>query len=341
MFAELKKWSHQNYSHLPWRVKRSLYNTLVSEVMLQQTTVSTVLNHFERFISKYPDIQTLAKASEEEMLIDWKGLGYYRRARNLLNAAKEIETKFQGEIPLDFKSLVSIKGIGEYTANAIISIGANKEAIALDANLERVIARIYGLETEKGPKLLKAIYHDFRAGKICQEINKIGPRDYNESLMDLGRSLCKARSTNCSLCPLKKNCVAFNENKTHLIPKLVDKKNIISGIELKLLRVIVEEEGKVLAYRKNQKEWLAGQLEIPTFVLDTEDLEFNQYPHLKIDDSIYHLPSFKTGITKYKITNYVLHASKKELSEIADKEYGWVGVDNKNFSTSTYKAFNI
>ena len=177
MFEKLVDWSQKNYAHLPWRKNRSLYGTLVSEIMLQQTTVSTVEKHFERFISKYPNISSLAKIDEEQMLIEWKGLGYYRRARNLLNAAKQIENEFMGNIPENFQQLKSIKGIGDYTANAILSIGANKKALPLDANLERVFSRLYGLKEKKGPKLLKLIQEKFSKGELATDIVEIGLAD--------------------------------------------------------------------------------------------------------------------------------------------------------------------
>lgn len=341
MFNELIEWSHKNYSHLPWRNHRTLYTTLVSEIMLQQTTVSTVLNHFERFIHKYPDILTLAKATEEDMLIDWKGLGYYRRARNLLNAAKEIKEKFGGKIPLNFNQLTSIKGIGEYTANAIISIGANQRAIALDANLERVLARYYGIEVVKGPKLLKEIYSLFSNKQICLEIEDIGARAFNEALMDLGRSICKARKADCLLCPLKTSCKARMSGKQNDIPVVLGEQKKVESFELHLLRVIVRKDERILAYKKDSDEWLSGQYEIPTFILSSDDLSLKQYPWLKDQEELFFLPSFKTGITKYKINNYVLIASELELKKISNKNFEWVDVGNKNFSTSTYKSLNF
>ncbi len=341
MFNELIEWSDKNYSHLPWRNNRNLYTTLVSEIMLQQTTVSTVLNHFERFIFKYPNILILAKATEEDMLIDWKGLGYYRRARNLLNAAKEIKEKFGGKIPLDFDQLTSIKGIGEYTANAIISIGANQRAIALDANLERVLARYYGIEVVKGPKLLKEIYSLFSEKQICLEIDDIGARAFNEALMDLGRSICKARRADCLLCPLKGTCKARINGKQEFIPVVLEKQKKIESFELHLLRVIVKKDERILAYKKDSNEWLSGQYEIPTFILSSDDIGLKQYPWIKNKDELFFLPSFKTGITKYKINNYVLIASELELKKISDKSYEWVDVGNKNFSTSTFKSLAI
>ncbi|RPJ67810.1 MAG: A/G-specific adenine glycosylase, partial [Alphaproteobacteria bacterium] len=133
-FLKLIEWSNDQYSHLPWRSQRTLYRTLVSEIMLQQTTVGTVLNHFEKFLSEYPTIFDLAQTNEEQICISWKGLGYYRRARSLRSLAIQIVEQFKGEIPTDLASLLKLKGIGPYTANAIVAIGADLRGLAVDAN---------------------------------------------------------------------------------------------------------------------------------------------------------------------------------------------------------------
>lgn len=351
MNQKLISWSENNYSHLPWRVNRSLYNTLVSEIMLQQTTVGTVLKHFERFINKYPTINSLASISEEQMLIEWKGLGYYRRARSLLGAVNEVCDKFAGEIPLDFDQLLSIKGIGPYTASAILAIGADIPALAVDANLERVLSRFYGIDIQKGPKLQSEISNQFRAGSICTDIEKFGARDFNEALMDLGRSICKARSAACEICPLSLDCMAFKSGSPLNYPKPpVEKSDRArasvksnSGIPLELLRVIVEENGKLLAYKKDDSEWLSNQYEIPTFIIDTEDEKLSQYPHITPEhESLRLLPSFRTGITKYKIDNYVIHMSFNEFKKhlVFNKKYVWIE-DRNHISTSSQKALKL
>ena len=343
MNQKLISWSKDHYSHLPWRENRSLYGTLVSEIMLQQTTVGTVLNHFEKFMSKYPTIEDLAQISEEQMLIQWKGLGYYRRARNLLGAAKQIQNAFSGEIPLDYETLISIKGVGPYTASAILGIGADKPALAIDANLERVLARIHGIEIPKGPKLQKEIEKRFKNGEIGKELNQFGARAYNEALMDLGRSICKARSAACEICPVSRECAARVEGEPLKYPVNIEKNQTktIGGVPLSLLRVVVEKNGKILAYKKNESEWLSNQYEIPTFILDSDDENLSQYPkvelnHLKL------LPSFKTGITKYKIDNFVLFMSEKEFIQNIGKfdRYQWLE-DKSHLSTSSIKSLNI
>lgn len=337
MFEKLVHWSLDHYSHLPWREKRSEYHTLVSEIMLQQTTVSTVLNHFERFIKQYPNIETLAKASEEEILIAWKGLGYYRRARNLLKAAKDIQASFSGQIPKTYDELVSINGIGPYTANAIIAMGRNERALCVDANLERVLARLYRIEEVKGPKLQKLIYQKFVQEEISPEIKEFGARVYNEALMDLGRSLCQARKVSCEICPLSEMC----QSRTHapLNYPVEIKKEKTQMFELHLLRVIIQDQGKTLGYIKGENEWLSSQVEIPTYILYSEDETLKQYPKLKAQDHYFLLPTIKSAITKYKITNYVLFANKEDLDFKLDRKFSYF--NDKKLGTTSLKCLNL
>jgi A/G-specific adenine glycosylase len=334
MFKKLTKWSEQ-FSDLPWRQNRTLYSTLVSEIMLQQTTVGTVLNHYQRFLKEYPSIYDLAAASEEELTISWKGLGYYRRARNLKKACEFIVNKYEGEIPLDYEILISIPGIGPYTASALISIGADKPALAIDANLERVLSRFYGIKIEKGPKLHQEIMQRFKDKKILRNIKSLGPRAVNEALMDLGRQYCKARSAACDICPLAKSCVAL-ETDPLAFPVVKDKKPK-KMYELELYRFIVKDKKKLLAYQKSDSEWLHGQWEVPTFIMYSEDKSLKQYPVFKKKLKIHR--TVKTGITKYKIKNHIIELELSEFRKISKlKKYQFVELSTKsNLASSTDK----
>ena len=344
MSQELINWSKKNYSDLPWRKRRSLYNTLVSEIMLQQTTVGTVINHFDRFISKYPTIESLSKTSEEEICIAWKGLGYYRRARNLRKAAIGIVEDFQGKIPLDFEKLKTIPGIGEYTASALLSIGANKKALAIDANLERVLSRVYRISAEKGPKLQRELKKLFEQGELFKGESALNWRNLNESLMDLGRVYCQANKVDCISCPLSKDCAVSSDNPL-VYPKKLKKDQKRESIELELLRVLVKKDNLFLTYKKSENEWLSGQKEFPTFILKTGDKNLSQYPYWngQVNLDLESLKKFKTGITKYKITNYVLEISEekwKESFSYGRRRLFFVNPDSKdeNLSTSSTKA---
>lgn len=322
MWEKLINWSHSEFSELPWRKKRTLYTTLVSEIMLQQTTVATVLNHFDRFIQQFPNLEKLAKSSDEEMLIAWKGLGYYRRAKNLRSAALEIKERFNGKFPIEREKLLEIKGIGPYTASALISIGRDQRALAIDANLERVLARFYGLKTPKGPKLQKEIQTLFETQKILHDLpNEVSFRDLNEALMDLGRTYCQSRKATCELCKLQTKCVAFRQKENGPLDYPVQLKSNVEKAkkyyELDLLRVYVLDNSnkkKFKAIKKSDIEWLSGQYELPTFILRSEDRSLDQYPRLgKRFAKFKNLPSLKTSITKYRITNYIWAGTQKDF----------------------------
>lgn len=340
-FKKLISWSRKKFSELPWRKRRSLYYTLVSEIMLQQTTVGTVKNHFDRFLEEYPDVEILSLSTEEEMLRSWKGLGYYRRAKNLRKAAMDVMELFQGKIPLDFEDLKKIKGIGDYTASALLSIGEDKKALALDANLERVLSRLYGIKEAKGPKLQKLLREKFEKKEILSEMDKLSPRFLTEALMDLGRTFCQARKAICSECPLKDCCKAFFEGKPLSYPAGATEKKE-KFFELKLLRVVVEKGSKVLAYQKKDGEWLSGQWELPTFILLSVDKNLEQYPFYKGKLAWKKLKSYKTSITKYKIENYIWVCSEKEFLTLMEKKNSYAFHDplKGDLSTASMKALS-
>ncbi len=340
MFTNLINWSKDNYINLPWRDERSLYTTLVSEIMLQQTTVSTVRNHYNRFLETYPTVEKLAQSTEDEVCMAWKGLGYYRRARNLRKAAIDIKEKYAGVIPLDYDDLVSISGIGDYTANAILSIGADQKALAIDANIERVVSRILGIKSKKGPKLHKILKQRFEDGDL--NIKKTESyRDLNEAFMDLGRNFCQARKVTCELCPIRKSCEAFKSGEPLSYPESPTVKTA-KYYDLKLLRVFIKNRKRIKGYSKSEKEWLAGQIEVPTFVINSEDESLKQYPKLTKKIDLEKLPKFKTSITKYKITNYIVTLTDKEFESFSkSKKYQFFTQDETktNFATSATKVF--
>jgi A/G-specific adenine glycosylase len=342
LFSNLVSWSESQYSHLPWREKRTLYKTLVSEIMLQQTTVGTVLNHFERFLVEYPTIFDLAKASEEQVCISWKGLGYYRRARSLRNVAIQVVENFKGQIPTNLDDLQTLKGIGPYTANAIVAIGADKKALAVDANLERVLARFYGVNVEKGPKLQKRLWSDFASKKIMAEMDGMSARAVNEALMDLGRIICQARKATCMICPLSEGCVARKSGDPLAFPVEGAAKEK-EDLYINVLRVVVTDKKKVLVYQKGAKEWLSGQWELPTFILETNDESLKQYPIIKMKKDFEDLPMIKTGITKYNIYNFIAEMPLSEFEKLSKKieiDYVFKTNDEKlNASTATQKVF--
>lgn len=338
-FHRLIDWSRDQFSDLPWRKKRSMYFTLVSEIMLQQTTVATVKNHFERFLVEYPDLKTLANASEEQVLLSWRGLGYYRRARNLHNIAKLVVNEHKGIIPKDQEHLMSIKGIGPYTANALLSIGDDQSYLSIDANLERVLSRIFGIKESKKTILYKKI-EELTHNELKEDLKKFKGRAINEALMDLGRVVCQARKADCLLCPLNSICVARKKGNPYDYPFKRDEVKKDKPLKLELLRVLVVEKGNLLGYQKAKGEWLEGQFECPTFIVKSDDKKLSQYPILNyIEDK--KLTSYKTAITKYNITNKVLilkASEAKKLNFLKDKKFKYLSMEDVTWSTATLKA---
>lgn len=193
---------------LPWQHPRSAYRVWISEIMLQQTQVKTVLPYFIRFITRFPDIQTLALAPEDDVLAHWSGLGYYSRARNLHKSAKMIQTEFQGEFPNELDTLLKLPGVGESTAAAIASLAFNKSTAILDGNVKRVLSRYFlvaGLPTDAYVK--KTLW---ALANACMPLTRCA--DYSQAIMDMGATCCTSKKPDCISCPLKRNCLAYKNN---------------------------------------------------------------------------------------------------------------------------------
>ena len=216
-FAELLlRWYDQHARVLPWRGIHNAYHTWVSETMLQQTRVETVLAYFDRFIQRFPTVEALAAAPEDEVLKLWEGLGYYRRARNLHKGAQQVVAEHGGVIPRDVKELLKISGIGEYTAGAIASIAYDQAVPAVDGNVIRVVSRVKGIRENVGIPSVKR--------RIAQEAAALVPQsrpgDFNQAMMDLGATICVPGTPSCERCPVSALCDAFREGDAEDIPEL-------------------------------------------------------------------------------------------------------------------------
>jgi A/G-specific adenine glycosylase len=207
-------WDTHGRKDLPWQSPRSAYRVWVSEIMLQQTQVKTVIPYFNRFVDRFPDVQSLAAASEDDVLAHWSGLGYYARARNLLKTARTCAQDYAGELPQTPEDLVALPGIGESTANAIYSQAYNKPAVILDGNVKRVLARYFKMDGWPG----KSPVHK-QLWKLAGDIlpSKRGA-DYTQALMDLGATLCTRTRPDCDICPVNKNCKALQTGTVEQYP---------------------------------------------------------------------------------------------------------------------------
>lgn len=209
---KLLRWYDQHRRPLPWRLEPSPYHTLLSEVMLQQTRVDTVLPYYEKFLAHYPTVETLAQAKEEDLHQLWAGLGYYSRARNLKSAAEQIVAL--GSFPKRYEDLLQLKGIGPYTAGAIASIAFQEVIPAVDGNVLRVYTRLYCLSGD----IKKVQTVDEVRKQVQQTMSQSRPGDFNQALMDLGSLVCKVKNPNCQSCPLQKCCQAYQRGEATAYP---------------------------------------------------------------------------------------------------------------------------
>lgn len=200
----LLEWYHQQKRDLPWRRHRNPYYIWVSEIMLQQTRVDTVIPYFHRFIERFPTVEALADAPEEEVLKCWEGLGYYSRARNLQHAAKQVKDQYDGNVPNDREAVFGLKGVGPYTAGAILSIAFNRPEPAVDGNVMRVLSRYFLIEDDiaKGPTRISM-------ERLAAELIPEGEAShFNQALMELGALVCTPKSPRCLTCPVMEHCAA-------------------------------------------------------------------------------------------------------------------------------------
>jgi A/G-specific adenine glycosylase len=237
-------WYDNNKRSLPWRkkfsqVKREYY-TLVSEFMLQQTQVATVIPYFNNFIKDIPNVSSLAKINENKLLKYWEGLGYYSRVKNLKKTAQILEKNFKGRLPSTIEELKLLPGIGEYTANAIMAIGFNKPFIPLDGNIERVIKRLLNL------KLISEVSKEKLISKKKILGTSVRAGDYAQALMELGALICRPKNPLCKKCPLIKNCKSFKNNDFEIVK---DKKKRIN----KFYKLNVYKKGNQFLLIRNTK----------------------------------------------------------------------------------------
>ena len=256
--TRLLNWYNKNQRSLPWRDRyhADAYAVWVSEIMLQQTRVQTVIPYFEKWMRLFPTVNALADASEQDVLNAWEGLGYYSRARNLHKAAKVVSGEYDGNLPQAVDELVKLPGIGRYTAGAITSIAFGKDEPALDGNLKRVYARLFDVtepvDSPKGEKLLWDIAR--------KNLPKGKAGDFNQALMDLGATICIPKSPRCLICPLLELCKAHENDTQELRPIKKPKKEVPHHIHA---AGVIIKNGKVLLFQRPAKGLLGGMWEFP------------------------------------------------------------------------------
>jgi A/G-specific adenine glycosylase len=262
----LLAWYRQNRRDLPWRHNRDPYRIWVSELMLQQTRVDTVLRYYERFLRQFPDVQTLASASEEAVRAAWSGLGFYRRARNLHQGAKTLVREHGGQFPNTAEAVRALPGVGRYTTGAILSHAFDARLPIVDGNVTRVLARLFRLHgdprSSRVQKRLWALAEAVLPDRDCG--------DFNQALMDLGATICTPKNPSCRLCPLQAHCQAFARGQIHRFPGATAKAQVQHQRRVAL--ALVRADGRILLIQRPPKGLLAELWELPSAELaDGED----------------------------------------------------------------------
>ena len=314
------KWYDLNKRSLPWRKKvsfeRKQYYTLVSEFMLQQTQVTTVIPFFNRFIKDLPSINSLAKVNEKKLIKLWEGLGYYSRVRNLKKTAQKIIKNFNGKLPNNSEDLLTLPGVGNYTANAILAIAFNKPYIPLDGNIERVLKRYLYLKKEK------EIQKDNLVKKKIIFGTTLRSSDYAQALMELGALICKPKNPTCDQCPIRKNC------KSYRMKDFILTKNVKKNRDKYFILKVYKKDQKYLLIKNTKFNFLKNLSIFPMEELSNpknfnENLNFkmsNMNMNIKIqyskDNQKFPLSYW---LDRKKLNNYMLPSFTKKVVQYLEK----------------------
>jgi A/G-specific adenine glycosylase len=300
----LLDWFSSNARDLPWRRTRDPYAIWVSEIMLQQTQVKTMIPFWERWMRELPTIESAANASSAKIHKLWEGLGYYTRVRNLQKAAQVIVEKHAGKFPNKFDDVLSLPGVGRYTAGAICSIAFNQPTPILDGNVIRVLTRIFGIgenpkEKKTNARLWQLAEELVSNSKLKIKNSKLCCSHLNQSLMELGALICTPRNPQCLICPVKKLCVAFKENRVEELPNLGKRQ---AATARTFFAFVIERHGKFLVQQRPIGIVNAHLWEFPNFEMDGKKRDAKE-----IFDSAFNFKTAKfqpLGTVKHSITRY-------------------------------------
>ena len=311
----LEDWYQASHRKLLFRETKNPYHIWVSEVMLQQTQVDTVLPYFERFIRVFPTPKDLANADEEVLMKHVEGLGYYRRFRNMKKAAIYIVEHFNGEFPKTYEEVMSLPGVGLYTAGAIMSIAYNKPYSALDGNVIRVLSRY--MSDDRNMRIEK---HKKNLDKLNQSIiEKATPEIYTQAMMELGAIICKPKNPKCESCPLQEHCLAYLNNRQTELPVLSKLKE---PIHKNWITLVIKDE-KYIYLRKRDEELLKGMYEYPQF--DAESIQ-SVIDSLE-EEGISLEPTSLSKTYKHVFSHQVWHMDVYHVRLLSLPHKDWIKID--------------
>ena len=340
---KLISWYNQQSYDFPWRQNINPYNIWISEIMLQQTQVKTVIPYYMNWMKHYPDIETLQKADINKLLYLWQGLGYYSRAKNIHNAANIIFKKFNNKFPDNYKELITLPGIGDYTASMILSICFKKyDYVPVDGNIKRIMSRVNVLSLKQ--ETLQN-YKKFTRNYIDKE----KPGDSIQALMDIGREICTPKLPKCDCCPIYKNCKAHMQGTMENYPVRKKKKHIP---HYDIAVALIWKENKFLISKRPQDKLLGNLWELPGGKLENrESLKQCLKREIKEELDIKIKKIKKIGLIKHQYSHMKLtitlftciHHSGK-AKPLASQEVRWITMKEKKsfaFPRATHKLFEL
>jgi len=319
-------WQKQHGRHqLPWQGTRDAYRIWLSEIMLQQTQVATVIPYYARFLDSFPDVAALAAAPTETVMAHWSGLGYYTRARNLHRCAQQVVSNHAGRFPSDPETLASLPGIGKSTAAAIAAFAYGARAAILDGNVKRVFCRVFGVEGFPGQAAVeKHLWQHAEAMLPEREIEA-----YTQGLMDLGATLCTRTRPACDRCPMQSRCIAHASGRTSELPARKPKKAIP---EKSTVMLVVVHEGEILMEQRPPEGIWGGLLSLPELnrlSSENSDVDLDEQLALALSsfgdiDEIMMLSSFVHGFTHYRLSVMPVHVTLRQRHVMAaQSNYQW------------------
>ena len=335
LVSALLKWFREHSRDLPWRRTRDPYGIWVSEIMLQQTQVKTVIPYWERWMRRLPDLQTLAKARIQTVLKLWEGLGYYHRARNMHHAAQTIVTQHAGRFPDHFGEVLALPGIGRYTAGAICSIAFNQPVPVLDGNVIRVLARVFGLSGNPRAPATNADLWGL-AGELVQMAAKAAPNrsrpcsQLNQALMELGALVCTPTQPKCPACPARSVCLAHITGQTESLPNLGDRRSATTRL---FAAFIVEHRGRFLVRQRPAGVVNALLWEFPNVEITDKRSTTAYFGWEATGIRLSRLQPFcviKHTITRYRITLKAYRTRMQRRPIASDERSRWLTVPELN-----------
>lgn len=302
----IQKWYHENARDLPWRHENDPYKIWLSEIILQQTRVEQGLSYFLKLVKNYPTVKDLALATEDQVLNDWQGLGYYSRARNLHATSKIIHFQLKGEFPKDYKSVLALKGIGEYTAAAICSFAYQLPHAVVDGNVYRVLSRLLNIEvpidSAQGKKMFKLA--------AAELLDHEHPDIHNQAIMELGALVCTPQKPSCLSCPVREKCLSKAANNQLNLP--VKEKKI--KVRHRYFHYFIPEKGDILLKKRGKNDIWQGLYDFPCLEYDADN-EINQTDVQEMGFKILNLEAkLKHLLTHQRITATFWKVSRNDLS---------------------------